>query len=214
MKRWLSVLATVGILFGVFAFAPSAAPPPDATLTFSSPQEVALGDEFSVSFTVSCGDGDRIGAYWISLSYDSTAFALVSGGDASEEGCVLFCDSLESPVKEMTFQACFRALATPREGFSFDRLQVVDFDSALSVPLAFDPVFVSVNLDPTGRGDMDQNGRTDSDDAIHLLFHTLFGSQAYPILLDGDLDQNGSVDSDDAIYLLFFVLFPTSYPLK
>lgn len=63
-----------------------------------------------------------------------------------------------------------------------------------------------------GAGDVDGSGSVDSDDAIYLLFHTLF-EEDYPISISADFDKNGSVDSDDAIYLLFHTLFEEDYPL-
>ena len=64
------------------------------------------------------------------------------------------------------------------------------------------------------KGDVDQNGSVDSDDAIYLLFHTLFGEAQYPIFQPANFDGVGGVDSDDAIYLLFHTLFgEAQYPL-
>lgn len=63
-------------------------------------------------------------------------------------------------------------------------------------------------------GDADGNGTVDSDDAIHLLYHVLFGD-AYQLTQECDFDGSGTVDSDDAIHLLYHVLFGAdSYPLK
>lgn len=63
-------------------------------------------------------------------------------------------------------------------------------------------------------GDMDSNKKINSDDAVYLLYHTLFGKEDYPIKQSGDMDGNGKIDSNDAVYLLYFVLFgEEDYPL-
>ncbi|MBQ6043517.1 MAG: hypothetical protein IJL41_05185 [Clostridia bacterium] len=61
-------------------------------------------------------------------------------------------------------------------------------------------------------GDLDCDGDVDSDDAIYLLRHVLFG-ESYAIYAYADFDGNGKVSSNDAIYLLRHVLFGDSYPL-
>lgn len=56
-------------------------------------------------------------------------------------------------------------------------------------------------------GDMDGNEKVNSDDAVYLLYHTLFGKEEYPIKQSGDIDGNSKTDSNDAVYLLYHVLF-------
>ena len=63
------------------------------------------------------------------------------------------------------------------------------------------------------KGEIDGNGKIDSDDAIYLLRNTLFAS-LYPVVVDDDVDGNGEYNSDDAIHLLRHTLFPSMYPLK
>ena len=63
------------------------------------------------------------------------------------------------------------------------------------------------------KGEIDGNGKIDSDDAIYLLRNTLFSS-LYPVVVEDDVDGNGKYDSDDAIHLLRYTLFPSLYPLK
>lgn len=64
------------------------------------------------------------------------------------------------------------------------------------------------------KGDVDGNEGVDSDDAVYLLYHVLFGEEAYPLLQKADFNKDGIVDSDDAVYLLYHVLFgEESYPL-
>ena len=63
------------------------------------------------------------------------------------------------------------------------------------------------------KGEIDGNGKIDSDDAIYLLRNTLFAS-LYPVVAEDDVDGNGEYNSDDAIHLLRHTLFPSLYPLK
>lgn len=62
------------------------------------------------------------------------------------------------------------------------------------------------------RGDVNGDGRVNSDDAIFLLSYTFFPAD-YPINQNGDMNGDGSVNSDDTIYLLSYTFFPTEYPL-
>ena len=82
----------------------------------------------------------------------------------------------------------------------------------IGVGLTFDP--------PTGGeedfiiGDLDNNGVVDTDDAIYLLYYTLFGDELYPAWCNCDLNSDGVEDTDDAIYLLYHTLFGEElYPL-
>ena len=55
----------------------------------------------------------------------------------------------------------------------------------------------------------------DTDDAIYLLYYTLFGDTRYPVNQPVDYDKSGKVDSSDAIYLLYHTLFGEGrYPLS
>ena len=64
------------------------------------------------------------------------------------------------------------------------------------------------------RGDMDQDGDVDSDDAIYLLYYVMFKGVGYPINQPADMDGNDKANVDDAIYLLNSIIFgDTDYPL-
>lgn len=70
----------------------------------------------------------------------------------------------------------------------------------------------SVNVVNSLRGDVNGDDHVDSNDAIHLLYHTLLPDN-YSINQNGDFDGDGEVDSDDAIHLLYHVTLPEKYPL-
>ena len=63
-------------------------------------------------------------------------------------------------------------------------------------------------------GDLDGNDIVDADDAIYVLYYTIFGAEEYPLNQDVDYDEDGAVTSDDAIYLLYHVVFGEElYPI-
>ncbi len=63
------------------------------------------------------------------------------------------------------------------------------------------------------RGDLNEDERITSDDAIYLLYHTLYSDQ-FKLNQDGNFDKLGGVTSDDAIYLLYYTLYPQDFPIK
>ncbi len=62
-------------------------------------------------------------------------------------------------------------------------------------------------------GDVDGSLAVDNNDAIHLLYNTIFGDEDYPLNQPCDFTCDGKVDNEDAIYLLYHTIFPSSYPL-
>ena len=65
-------------------------------------------------------------------------------------------------------------------------------------------------------GDVDANGVVNTDDAVYLLLHVMFGAKDYPVV-DGmnlNFDDSGIVDTGDAVYLLLHVMFGSvDYPI-
>ena len=61
-------------------------------------------------------------------------------------------------------------------------------------------------------GDVNNDGKVNSDDATYLLYHT-FSPAEYPVRQDCDFDGNGAVDSKDATYLLYYTFSPDEDPL-
>ena len=64
-------------------------------------------------------------------------------------------------------------------------------------------------------GDANNNGVLDPDDALYVVYHVLFGGEAYPSDQPFDYDGDGNVDSDDAVHLLYSFMFgEEEYPLS
>ena len=70
----------------------------------------------------------------------------------------------------------------------------------------------TITINNMVRGDVNGDSFVDSNDAIHLLYHTLL-PERYEINQNGDFDGDGYVNSNDAIHLLYFTLLPERYPL-
>lgn len=72
----------------------------------------------------------------------------------------------------------------------------------------------SITINNAIRGDMDNNGKLNSNDAVYLLYHVMFGKNDYPIHQSGDMDGNDKVNSNDAVYLLYHIMFgEEDYPI-
>lgn len=81
--------------------------------------------------------------------------------------------------------------------------------------LGGDLIWEAYTPDPVIPGDTDGSGEVNSDDAVYLLYHVLFGAEQYPVSCVCDFDGDGQVTTDDAVYLLYHALFgDTMYPLN
>ena len=75
----------------------------------------------------------------------------------------------------------------------------------------------TLHVADTQPGDVDADGKLNTDDAVYLLLHVMFGTEDYPVPAGTNLDFNGDskVNTDDAVYLLLHVMFgATDYPLS
>lgn len=87
-----------------------------------------------------------------------------------------------------------------------------DVDDEIVVASEIIPGNVTINN--AIRGDMDNNGKLNSNDAVYLLYHVMFGKDDYPIRQSGDMDGNDKVNSNDAVYLLYNIMFgEDEYPI-
>lgn len=62
------------------------------------------------------------------------------------------------------------------------------------------------------KGNFNGDRVVDEQDAIYLLWHTMFPT-LYPISISGDLNGDGNINDADVIHLLWHVLFPDAFPL-
>ena len=77
-------------------------------------------------------------------------------------------------------------------------------------------VFITAGAPAYLPGDADGSGEVNTDDAVYLLLHVMFGETDYPLAIpDGDLDGDGQLTTDDAVYLLLHAMFGAAdYPLQ
>ena len=64
------------------------------------------------------------------------------------------------------------------------------------------------------KGDANGDGKVTTDDAVYLLYNTVYGNGSYPVSQPCDFDGSGRINGDDAIYLLYHVIFGETYPLN
>lgn len=85
---------------------------------------------------------------------------------------------------------------------------VVDADLVLPV------TFGTVTVKDADRADLDEDRAVTAQDAVYLLYYTLYGAEEYALNQDADFDGSRNITSDDAVYLLYYVLFGAEeYPL-
>ena len=85
-------------------------------------------------------------------------------------------------------------------------------ESNVEEELSVEVISGCINILNILRGDVNGDGFVDSNDAIHLLYHTLL-PERYEINQSGDFDGDSYVNSNDAIHLLYYTLLPERYPL-
>ena len=210
----------VGAIFPVSVDAQSASP------TFAlSDAEGRVGDLITVALSLQNNPG--IISLKLAVAYDEDVLALTSletkdfqdvsfGPLTSNPVAVNWIDATHpnSTANGTVAVLTFRILATDPQGetaitLSYDAEDVFD-ENYQNVTFATSAGTVTVLA--AARGDFNQNGAVDSNDAIYLLRSTL-NSSAFPLNQSGDVNGDGKMNSDDAIYLLRHTLQPSLYPL-
>lgn len=184
---------TAGVVLGTYTTV-------TATVTVN-PLTTAVAADLTVNVPVDTADGDiealiKAKALGLKLSAEGEAIDTIalSGATVSDISIDLATVGNEGSAK-------VKVSGTSVKGI----FALTDFEATVKL--------VAVEAGPVGvPGDMDGNEIVDADDAIHLLWHTLFPDD-YPLSGDGDVDGSGVLDADDAIYLLWHTLFADDYPL-
>ncbi len=89
-------------------------------------------------------------------------------------------------------------------------VKISDDDEGLVLPVTFGTISVIA----ADQGDVNEDRAVTAQDAVYLLYYTLYGAEEYPINQDVDFDASRNITSDDAVYLLYYVLFGAEeYPL-
>ena len=66
----------------------------------------------------------------------------------------------------------------------------------------------------TKSGDANGDGKINGDDAIFVLYRTVFGVDKYPTDKDLDYNNDDKVNKNDAVYLLYHTIYNSIYPNK
>ena len=107
-------------------------------------------------------------------------------------------------------------IALPQSGYRFAGWYVgeelVSTDEEYSFQAAESLILHAAFLHTAVKGDLNKDGAADIQDAVYLLWNTLF-PDLYPVTADADFNNDGIRNSDDAVILLWHTLFPEQYPL-
>lgn len=165
----------------------------------------------------------------INVTHDSSKLELVSGEwlaanatiadwNSTNHTAALAFSSNSNIANQKIFKLTFKALSPMDDcetqiSCSIVANQKVSNVETKSVPIY--PANSTITITNVLKGDVDGNDVVNADDAIYLLYHTLFGEKDYPVNQNCNFDGLGNVSADDAIYLLYHTLFGAKdYPLK
>ena len=84
-------------------------------------------------------------------------------------------------------------------------------DTTITFVMPSYDVVISPLLSPI-IGDINKDNIVDNNDAIYLLYYTIFGEEGgYTVNQDCDFNGDGMIDNNDAIYLLYHTIFGGEY---
>ena len=193
---------------------------------FLESTDAFVGKEVTIEISVDQVDTAKALTIY-DLVYDDTVMTLKSAewssaivaaaemtdwDDADELGAVTFATNtrISGTILTLTFEVDADAAGDDYEiGCS---VKILTKDNGVEKEMETAVVGGTVTVIEYLRGDVNGDGVVDSNDAIHLLRHTLLPSM-YSINQSGDMNSDGVMDSNDAIYLLRHTLLPSMFPL-
>ena len=181
--------------------------------------------EETVEIVISFDEEQEIKTLGISdIVYDDTVLELIGGewlienalvSDWNQEqriGALTFAEN--TSISGGFFKIILKVKAEAPEGDFVVSCKVTakrmadDFEATVPTNVVSGTVIVQHVLP----GDLDGNEAVNSNDAVYLLYHTLF-PETYPVNQIVDFNGDGSVNSNDVVYLLYYTLFPENYPI-
>ena len=86
----------------------------------------------------------------------------------------------------------------------------------ITIPITPGVVVPPVDEEELVITDLNDDDKTDTNDAVYLLLSVMFGDEDYPLPVGANVDYDSSekVDTNDAVYLLLNIMFgEEDYPL-
>ena len=226
VSRAISWLLAVVLIIGLSAIPASVGAAQASGVVNIETKSVMYNEVFTVD--VSFADEVSIISLGLeNLTYDSQYLELISIDWINEDAPIKYWDAekgkgamafasntdFSGSFLRLTFKAkrVYENVNTLVDLDAFAKVEVndVDEDVALQVKAGVIKVVSPDKLIGDVNGDLELN----ADDAIYLLYHTLYGQDLYPVDKSCDYNEDDVVTDDDAVYLLKHTLFPYDYPL-
>lgn len=92
--------------------------------------------------------------------------------------------------------------------------EIGEFKNGMTIP-AGSLTTIVFELEPVKKGDLNEDEVVDRNDAIYLLYNSIFGDEDFELNQNCDFNKDNVIDKNDAIYLLYNSIFgDEDYPLK